>query len=76
MVNDARFVPAAAGAPVVADVAIKNSPTRARPHPPQTDVGIRSPPNADRRGVITTLVCDRKEARAAEVCSSPALIRP
>ena len=55
-VDVASFVAAAGAVIVVAEVAIKKRPLRARPHPPQTDAWMRSPANAERRGVITTLV--------------------
>lgn len=75
--NIAIFVAVAAVAVVAAaEVAIKLSPIRARPHPPQTYALMRSPAITERRGVKTTLVCVRKDALAAEVCRSPAFKRP
>ena len=61
---------------VVADVEIKNKPNKATPHPPHTDDLMRSPANADIIGVITTLVCVRKDARATALKRSPTVMRP
>ncbi len=58
------------------DVEMRASPQRARAHPPQTEDLTRSPAKAEMRGVMTTLVWVRKDARAAGLKRSPALMRP
>jgi len=68
--------PAPAAADVPPDVDIRNRPKSARPHPPQTDDAIDSPAIAEIRGVKTTLVCVRKDARAAGLERRPAVMRP
>ena len=47
------------------DVEMRKRPAKATPHPPHTDDLMLSPANAEMRGVITTLVWVRKDARAA-----------
>mmetsp|Transcript_7105 Transcript_7105/g.17622 ORF Transcript_7105/g.17622 Transcript_7105/m.17622 type:complete len:263 (+) Transcript_7105:948-1736(+) len=67
---------AASPTPEEADVDIRNRPSRASPHPPQTDELMFSPAKAEMSGVNTTLVWVRNEARAAGLKRSPALMRP
>jgi len=71
-----RMEASAATSAVDADVEIRKRPRRATPHPPQTDDLILSPATAEIRGVITTLVCVKKDARAAGLESRPALMNP
>lgn len=47
------------------DVEIRKRPNSATPHPPHTERLILSPEKDDMMGVIITLVCVRKDARAA-----------
>ena len=75
-VEAADSIASAATSAVVADVEIRKRPKRATPHPPQTDDLILSPATAEIRGVITTLVCVKKAARAAGLESRPALMNP
>jgi len=58
------------------EVEIRKRPNKAMAHPPHTEDLMLSPAKADSKGVITTLVWVRKEARAAGLKSRPALIRP
>ena len=75
--SDIAAAPAPApAADVPPEVDIRNRPKRAMPHPPQTDDAIRSPAMADIRGVNTTLVCVRKDARAAGLERRPAVMSP
>jgi hypothetical protein len=55
---------------------IRYKPNNANPLPPQTDGPIVSPTNAEMKGVITTLVCVRKDALAAGLTSRPKVTRP
>lgn len=61
---------------VAVEIRNNNNPHNANPHPPQTDDLIFSPANAESNGVITTLVCVKKDARAAGLDSNPAVTNP